>query len=69
MILARQLLSEGKGSLAKSILAPLAFSFHGDQKDNKVRPVIDLIDANKVQEAHAKIADVIKEAEEKAKKG
>ena len=68
MILARQLLSEGKGTLAKSVLAPIAFRFHGDQKDNKVRAVVALIDANKVSEAHASIAAMMKEAEEKAKK-
>lgn len=68
MILARQLLIEGKGPLARNVLAPVAYSFHGDQEKNKLRAVVDLIKENKVPEARAKIDAIFKEAEDKEKK-
>lgn len=69
LILARQLLSEGKGKLARDVLAPVTYQFHGDQKENKLRAVVDLIQADKVPEARAKLEEILKKAEEDAKKG
>ncbi len=69
LTLARQLLIEGKGKLAGDVLGPVTYNFHGDQKENKLRPVMDLIRANKVPEARAKLDEVIKKAEDEAKKG
>jgi tetratricopeptide (TPR) repeat protein len=66
--LARQLLIDNQGANARDVLAPIAFSFHGDQKNNKLRPVIELIDANKVPEARAKLEEIFKKEEEDAKK-
>lgn len=67
MILARQLLIELKGPLAKTVLAPIAFSFHGDQENNKLGQVIDLIDEQKNEEARDKLIEIMDEAEQKAK--
>ena len=68
LTLARQLLTEGKGRPARNVLAPIAYRFHGDQKDNKLRPVIDLIQENRLPEALAKVDEMLKKAEEDAKK-
>jgi tetratricopeptide (TPR) repeat protein len=68
LILARQLLIENNGQDARNVLAPIAYRFHGDQKDNKLRPVIDLIQADKVPEARAKLEEIFKKAEEDEKK-
>lgn len=69
LTLARQLLIEGKGKLARDVLGPVTYQFHGDQKENKLRAVVDLIQANKVPEARAKLEEILKKAEEDAKKG
>jgi hypothetical protein len=68
LILARQLLIDGQGANARDVLAPVAYRFHGDQRDNKLRPVIDLIKANKVPEARALLEEIFKKNEEEAKK-
>jgi tetratricopeptide (TPR) repeat protein len=68
VILARQLLIDGKGNDARAVLAPIVYQFHGDQKDNKLRAVMDLIRANKVPEARAKLDEIINKAEADAKK-
>lgn len=68
LLLARQLLIENEGEAAHAVLAPIAYSFHGNQKDNKVRPVIDLIKEGKVPEARAKLEEMFKKAEEDEKK-
>lgn len=67
-IVARQLLIEGKGPAAKTILAPITYEFHGNQEENKMRAVVDLIDAGKPAEALAKLDADLKEAEEEAEK-
>ena len=68
LTLARQLLAEGEGPAAKEVLGPIAYRFHGDQKDNMVRTVIDLIRADKVPEARTKLDEIFKKAEADAKK-
>lgn len=71
LILARQLLDENKGDLARSVLSPIAFAAHGTEKENKIRATVDLIDESKIDEARAKLAEIFKEAEDrqKGKKG
>jgi tetratricopeptide (TPR) repeat protein len=68
LTVARQLLIDGQGADAREVLAPIAFRFHGNQKTNKLRSVIDLIEAKKVPEARAKLEEILKKAEEDAKK-
>jgi tetratricopeptide (TPR) repeat protein len=68
LLLARQLLIEGEGAAAQDVLGPITYGFHGDQKHNKLRPVVDLIKAGKVPEARAKLDELFKEAEEEEKK-
>jgi tetratricopeptide (TPR) repeat protein len=64
--LGTQLLAEGKGNAAKSILLPLAVSLHGiDPKKNKIGEAMDLIEAGKLAEAHALL---LKEEEEQRRK-
>lgn len=48
LVLARQLLDENKGKLARSVLAPLAFSSHKQAEANKVAEVVDAIDAGQI---------------------
>jgi tetratricopeptide (TPR) repeat protein len=69
LVLGRQLLSENKGSLAKSIIQPLALNPHESKRAKSLDEVIALIDQNKVGEAHTMLAAKMKEWEEKAKKG
>lgn len=68
LMVARQLLIDGNGPDAQSVLAPIAYNFHGNQKNNKVRPIIDLIKAGKVPEARTKMEEIFKKADEDAKK-
>lgn len=49
LVLARQLLDENKGKLARSVLAPLAFSSHKQAEANKVAEVVDAIDAGQIR--------------------
>lgn len=66
MVLARQLLNENKGKLARQVLSPIAFNAHGDDDENKLRATVDLIDEGKLDEARAKLAEQFKEAEDAA---
>jgi tetratricopeptide (TPR) repeat protein len=71
-VLGMQLLSEGKGSAAKSVLLPISVALHGmDPKKNKIAEAIGLVDAGKVADAHALLVkeeeDERKKAEEKEK--
>ena len=69
LVLARQLLSEKKGDLTKSILQPLALNPHESKRAESLDKVMDLIDAKKVGEAYSTLASKMKEWEDKAKKG
>lgn len=69
LVLARQLLLERKGPLAKEILLPLGLSPHESKNQKKIRGVIELIEAGKVDEAYKKLAEDMAKAEEEAKKG
>lgn len=66
LILARQLLDEGKGGLARSVLAPLAFSSHKQKEANKISEVVDRIDAGEIQKARQKMAEIFSEQEAEA---
>ncbi|MGB3847671.1 hypothetical protein EAO27_15775 [Sphingopyxis sp. YF1] len=63
LILARQLLDENKGKLARSVLAPLAFSSHKQKEANKVAEVVKQIDAGQIQEARVTMAAIFAEQE------
>lgn len=69
LVLARQLLAEKKGPLAKEILQPLGLDPHESKDKKKMRAVIKLIDAGKVNDAHTELVKDMIEFEEKAKKG
>lgn len=69
LVLARQLLAEKKGALAKDILLPLGLDPHESKGKKKMHAVIDLIDAGKVDQAYTQLVKELNEAEEKAKKG
>jgi tetratricopeptide (TPR) repeat protein len=69
LVLARQLLSENKGELTKSILQPLALNPHESKSAEALDKVIALIDSNKVNDAYSTLASKMKEWEDKAKKG
>lgn len=69
LVLGRQLLAENKGPLARDILISLALDPHQSKGRKDMRDVIDLIDANKVSDAHTKLATLMKKWEDDAKKG
>lgn len=63
LVLARQLLDENKGKLARSVLAPLAFSSHKQEKANKIAKIVEEIDAGNIQAARSAMAAVFAEAD------
>ena len=69
LVLARQLLAEKKGSLARSILMPYAISPHESKGAKKMREVVDLIEAQKVDDAYKLLAGEMAEQERKRKAG
>ena len=68
-VLARQLLAEKKGDLARSVLMPLAISPHESKGAKKMREVVDLIKAGKVDAAYTRLAAEMVEQERKRKSG
>jgi len=69
LILARQLLAEKKGDLAKDILLPLALSPHEGKDAKNLHEVIDLVDAKKLDEAYKAMVKEMDRQEAEAKKG
>lgn len=69
LVLARQLLAEKKGPLARSILMPYAIAPHESKGAKKMREVVDLIEAKKVEEAYKLLASEMAEQERKRKAG
>jgi tetratricopeptide (TPR) repeat protein len=69
LVLARQLLAEKKGPLARSILMPYAVEPHESKGAKKMREVVDLIDAQKVDDAYKMLAGEMAEQERKRKAG
>ena len=67
VVLARQLLAEKKGTVARSVLMPLAISPHESKGAKKMREVVDLIDAQKVDAAYSTLAAEMAEQERKRK--
>ena len=69
LVLARQLLAEKKGMLARDILQPVVLNAH-ESKDGKVlTDVVKLIDARKDAEAYAKLAAQLEKWEKEAEEG
>ena len=64
LLLARQLLDESRGQDARSVLAPLAFSSHKQEKANKVAEIVDAIEANNIQDARVKMASLLAEEDD-----
>ena len=69
LVLARQLLAEKKGQLARQILMPYAISPHESEGAKKMREVVDLIEAQKVDDAYKMLAGEMAEQEHKRKSG
>jgi hypothetical protein len=68
LVLGRQLLSEKKGELARSVLIPFALAPHVSKFNKTLREVTDLIKANKVDDAYTKLAAELKKQEDEAEK-
>ena len=68
LILARQLLAEKKGDLAKDILLPLALNPHEGKDQKNLHEVIELIDAKKVDDAYKAMVKEMNRQEAEAKK-
>ena len=69
LVLARQLLAEKKGDLARSILMPYAIAPHEGKAAKKMRDVVDLIEAKKVDDAYKMLAGEMAEQERKRRAG
>jgi tetratricopeptide (TPR) repeat protein len=69
VVLGRQLLAEKKGELARSVLMPLAIAPHASKGSKAMYDVVQLIAANKVDEAYKKLASEMDEQERKRKAG
>ncbi|HXG80795.1 MAG TPA: hypothetical protein VNJ05_03255 [Sphingomicrobium sp.] len=66
LAVARQLLAEKDGKVARQVLAPLVHSPHESKGAKALRQVFDLIEANKVDEAYTSlVAEMAKQEEEK----
>ena len=69
-LLGMQLLSEGKGAAAKSVLLPISVALHGiAPKKNKIAEAIGLIDQGKTAEAYALLKAEEDRMEKEAEKG
>lgn len=66
LAVARQLLAEKDGEVARKVLAPLVHSPHESKGAKALRNVFDLIEANKIDEAYkGLVAEMVKEEEER----
>lgn len=63
-LLGRQLLDESKGDLARTVLSPIAFGAHAQDEENPLQAVIAAIDAKKLDDARAKMAEIFKKAKD-----
>jgi hypothetical protein len=69
-LLGMQLLSEGKGAAAKSVLLPISVALHGiDPKKNKIAEAIGLVEQGKTAEAYALLKAEEDRLEKEAEKG
>ena len=55
LAVAKQLLTEKKGDVAKMLLVPLALSPHESKRARALNEVVDLIDAGKIDDAYVKL--------------
>lgn len=69
LVLARQLLAERDGPLARSIIMPFALAPHESKGAQALRDVVDLIDQNKLDESYTKLAAEMARREEQRKSG
>lgn len=66
LVLARQLLDEGKGDIARSVIAPIAFQAHAGKDENLLVAVVKAIDEKKIDEARTKMAEIFGKAEKES---
>lgn len=66
LILARQLLNENKGKLAKDVLSPIAFDAHAGDKENKILATVEFIEQDKLDDARTKIAEIFQDQKDEA---
>ncbi|NIJ39136.1 tetratricopeptide (TPR) repeat protein [Sphingopyxis panaciterrae] len=66
LVLARQLLNENKGKLARDVLSPIAFDAHAGDKENKILATVEFIDQDKINEARGKIAEIFQDQKDAA---
>ncbi|SNS71169.1 hypothetical protein [Sphingopyxis indica] len=64
LVLTRQLLDEGKGDIARSVIAPIAFQAHAGKEENLLLAVVKAIDEGKLDEARTKMAEIFRKAKE-----
>jgi hypothetical protein len=69
LAVARQLLAERDGAVARKILAPLVHSPHESKGAKALRDIFDLIEANKVDEAYEGLVAEMAKQEEERKNG
>ncbi len=69
LVLARQLLNENKGDIARFILLPLALNPHESKGAQALFDVIQLIKSNQIAQARTKLAAEIQRQEQRRKKG
>ncbi len=62
-LVARQLLVERKGRLARQVLLPLALSPHESKQAKALNEVAELVEAGKLDEALAKLNERVAKAE------
>ena len=68
LLMTRQLLDDGKGHLARTVIAPIAFQGHEGKEENLLLAVVKAIDDGKLDEARAKMAEIFKKMEEEGEK-
>ncbi len=68
LLMTRQLLDDGKGDLARTVIAPIAFRGHEGEKENLPLEVVKAIDDGNLDDARAKMAQIFKKAEDEGEK-
>lgn len=69
LAVARQLLAERDGAVAKRVLSPLVHSPHESKSAKALRAVYDQIEANQINQAYESLVAEMAKAEEEAKSG
>src|SRR3546814_7017137 len=68
LLMTRQLLDDGKGHLARTVIAPIAFHGHEGREENLLLAVVKAIDDGKLDEARAKMAEIFEKMEDRKSK-